>query len=176
MVGDVRIFVVHAHPVEESYNAAVRDRTVEALKEAGHEVGLSRLGDGSEHGPDNLDGYQMLVFIAPIWWGGVPAQLLAWVQRVLGPSIDGTEAAGQPSPLSTIQHLAAVVTHGSSRLINQLEGEPARQLLKRSVLPLCADGASFDWVSLYKLDRLSRLDLESFIESAAAEVVAITNG
>ncbi len=176
MVGDVRIFVIHAHPVEESYSAAVRDRTVQALMEAGHEVELSRLGDGSEHGPDDLDDYQMLVVVAPIWWGGLPAQLLAWIQRVLGPSIDRTETAGQPSPLSTIQHLAAVVTHGSSRLINQLEGEPARQLLKRSMLPLCADEATFDWVSLYKLDRLSRIDLENFIESAAAEVVAITNG
>jgi len=106
----------------------------------------------------------------------MPAQLLAWVQRVLSPWTDDPGESKGPSPLSTVTHLVAVVTHGSSRLINQIEGEPARQLLQRVVLPLCADGASFDWVSLYKLDRRPTHELEDFIEHAAAEVVRITNG
>jgi len=172
----VRIFVVHAHPLEESYNAAIRDRTVAALRHAGHDVTVGRLGNGTDQGPDTLDGYDTLVVVSPIWWGGLPAQLLAWVQRVLGPSIDVADVSDQRSPLAGVSHLIAVVTHGSSRLINQIEGEPAKQLLQRSVLPLCAEGASFDWVSLYKLDRRPLHELEEFIENAAAEVVRITSG
>ncbi len=176
MVACVRLFVIHTHPVEQSYNAAIRDRVIESLRDAGHVVDVSLLGDGSDQGPDDLIGYETLVLINPIWWGGMPAPLLAWVQRVLGPTIDGSSDHGRPSPLSTIGHLIAVVTHGSSRLINQLEGEPARQLLQRSVLPLCAERASFDWISLYKLDRRPRRELEEFVESAAREVAAITTG
>ncbi len=170
----MRIFVIHAHPVEESYNAAVRERVVSELGNAGHEVTVSLLGDGADQGPDDLTGYQSLVFIHPIWWGAMPAPLLAWVQRVLGPAIDTAGAPIPDSPLSDVSRLVAVVTHGSSHLINRLEGEPAKQLLQRSVLPLCSEGARFDWVSLYKLDRRPRHELEEFIEHAAAEVVRIT--
>lgn len=166
--------MIHSHPVEESYSAAIRERVVVSLRDAGHEVSVRLLGDGTDRGPDDLDGYEMLVLVNPIWWGGMPAHLLAWVQRVLGPSIDQTRSTNQPSPLSTIQHLVAVVTHGSSRLINQIEGEPARHLLRMSVLPLCAEGASFDWISLYKLDRRPRHELEEFIANAAAEIVGLT--
>ncbi len=176
MVACVRVFVIHTHPVEQSYNAAIRNRVVETLRDAGHVVDVSLLGDGTNQGPDDLIGYEALVLINPIWWGGMPAPLLAWVQRVLGPEIDGSPSRGRPSPLSSIAHLIAVVTHGSSRLINRLEGEPARQLLRRSVLPLCAGQASFDWVSLYKLDRRPRHELEEFIRRAADEVEAITTG
>jgi len=175
MVGVVRIFVVHAHPVEQSYNTAVRERVVSALVDAGHEVSVALLGDGTDPGPDDLRDYDMLVFMNPIWWGAMPAQLLAWVQRVLGPWIDQPDTHSGESPLSTVDHLVAVVTHGSSRLINQLEGEPAKQLLERTVLALCAKRATFDWVSLYKLDRRSRVELEGFIEDAAAEVLRITS-
>ncbi len=179
MVGKVevvRIFVAQAHPVEESYNGAILEAVVGALQASGSVVDVCLLGDGTNDGPEHLDGYDSLVLISPIWWGGLPAHLQSWIQRILSPCIDQPGSTAHTSPLSSIAHLVAVVTHGSSLFINRIEGEPAKQLLAKTVLPLCADGASFDWVSLYKLDRCSPHELENFIEGAATSVAKITTG
>ena len=83
----------------------------------------------------------------------MPAVMLDWLQTIFGPWIDGVRPAVD-SPARTVRRLSVVTSHGSSKWMNLLQGEPGLQFWKRSMLPLCADNARFDWIALYKIDRL----------------------
>ena len=169
--------MLHAHPLEESYSAAIRDHAVSVLEADGHDVDLIRLGRGDESGPTAADlaGAEVLVLAYPCWWGGQPAPLLDWIQRELGPWIDATGGPTGPSPLASVRYLAVITTHGSSHFVNRLQGEPGRRTVERCVRPLCAPQADYRWIALYKLDQLERRDLEEFVERAGRELAELTS-
>src|SRR6056297_1986967 len=89
----MHILLVYSHPCEESYGAALRDRAVESLKQAGHSVDLLDLyaeGFNPVLDADERRGYHTpgenekpiadhlarlrkaegLVFVYPTWWYG----------------------------------------------------------------------------------------------------------
>jgi putative NADPH-quinone reductase len=158
--------VVQYHPLEDSFGAALLGAVAEALDPAPEVV---RLGQGEDVDEARLATAERLIVVAPTWWGAMPARVLAWIQAKLGPWIDGDDDR-RTSPLRSVERLAVVTTHGSSRFINGLQGEPGRHLWKRTVLPLCADGARFDWIALYKLDRLDQADREAFLDRVGREI------
>ena len=168
----MRFVVLHAHPVDESYSAALRDCAVGALAAAGHSVDLIRLAHGEWIRGDDLRGAEGLLLVYPTWWGGLPSPMLDWVQRELSPWIDG-DADPAESPLRDVRSLAVVTTHGSSRWINRIQGEPGRQLLGRSVSRLCRPGTDLRWIALYKLDRLGQGELTDFIDRVGREVAQL---
>lgn len=173
----MRVTMLHTHPLEESYSAAIRDHVRSVLETEGHHVEVTKLGRGDEPGPTAADlaGVEALVLVYPAWWGGQPAPLLDWIQREIGPWIDATDGRPGPSPLASVRYLAAVTTHGSSHFVNRLQGEPGRRILERCVLPLCAPRANYRWIALYKLDQLERRELEGFVERAGREVAELTS-
>ena len=168
----MRFVVLHAHPHQDCLNVALRDRVVESLERAGHEVQVVRLTQGESIDGVSVVGAQGLVFVYPTWWGGLPAPMLNWVQRELGAWIDGA-ADFSTSPLRTVRHLVAVTTHGSPRWTNWLQGEPGRHLLRRSVARLCAPGTRLRWVALYGVDQQSPAEVSAFVDGAATEVASI---
>lgn len=168
----MRFVVLHAHPQQDCLNVAVRDRLVETLKGAGHEVLVVRLTQGESIDGLSLVGAEGLVFVYPTWWGGLPAPMLGWVQRELVAWIDGT-ADPATSPLRTVRHLVAVTTHGSSSRVNWLQGEPGRQLLRRTVAGLCAPGTKLRWVALYGVDQRAPAEMTAFVDRAVQEVASI---
>ena len=91
-------------------------------------------------------------------------------------TIVGSMVSGDPatSPLRSVQRLTVVTSHGSSKLVNVLQGEPGRQLWKRTVLGLCAPNAAFDWISLYKIDRLDLEARRAFLVEVERQVGSIT--
>lgn len=165
----MRTLVVQCHPLEQSYNMALLDAVVDALEGAGAPNEVVRLAQGETIDPERLSLAGHLIIVAPTWWGAMPAKLLDWIQTTLGPWIDG-DPGDQPSPLRSVERLTVVTSHGSSKLINTLQGEPGRNLWRRSVLPLCADDASFNWVSLYKIDRLDEPERLAFIDRVHTEI------
>ncbi|MYH92198.1 MAG: hypothetical protein F4126_00620 [Acidimicrobiaceae bacterium] len=168
----VRFVVLHAHPQQDCLNVVLRDRVVETLERAGHDVQVVRLTQGESIDGVSVVGAQGLVLVYPTWWGGLPAPMLGWVQRELGAWIDGA-ADLATSPLRTVRHLVAVTTHGSTRWVNWLQGEPGRHLLGRSVARLCAPGTRLRWVALYGVDQRSPAEVSAFVDGAAAEVAPI---
>lgn len=167
------VLVVQVHPLEGSYSAALLGAVVEALDTGGRANEVVRLEQGGAIDTDRLASTGHLIVVAPTWWGAMPARLLAWIQEALGPWIDGGPCVdGRPagpadratSPLRAVQRLTVVATHGSSRLVNRLQGEPGRQLWRRSVLPLCAPGARFEWIALHRLDRLGDAERRAFLD------------
>ena len=168
----MRFVVLHAHPQQDCLNVALRDRVAETLERAGHEVQLVRLTQGEWIDGVSVAGADGLVLVYPTWWGGLPAPMLSWVQRELAAWIDGPNDP-KTSPLRTVSHLVAVTTHGSTSWVNRLQGEPGRQLLRRSVARLCASGTRLRWVALYGVDQRSPAELSAFVDRAASELAAV---
>jgi NAD(P)H dehydrogenase (quinone) len=107
----MRVLVVHAHPVETSFNRALFTNAVEALEQAGHTVDAMNLYD--EEFPavltreerlayhdipgnltpaikpyvDRLRAADGIVFIHPVWNYGYPAILKGFFDRVFLPGV-----------------------------------------------------------------------------------------
>ncbi len=96
-----KILVVLGHPSNDSFCSALADTYVAAAKADGHEVQLLRLAslnfDAILHyskahqqamEPDllaaqgSIEWAQHLTFVYPIWWGGAPALLKGFIDRV----------------------------------------------------------------------------------------------
>lgn len=99
-----RVLVILGHPSGESFCGALTGRYVEAARSAGHDVRVLRL-DSLNFDPLLRAGYRMpqplepdlikaqaditwaehLAFIYPIWWGGIPALMKGFFDRVFLP-------------------------------------------------------------------------------------------
>jgi NAD(P)H dehydrogenase (quinone) len=104
----MKVFIVYAHPSEDSFTRHIRDAFIEGLKSAGHEYIISDLykmnflSDMSEEEykreafykrdaplPADVRGEQekinsgdAIVFIYPVFWSEAPAKLVGWFDRV----------------------------------------------------------------------------------------------
>lgn len=177
----MRSMVVQCHPLRESYNQAVFDAALDALTEPEHPVPTVRLCEESSEVEPALDAEALremlrdvehLVFVYPTWWGALPARLLQALTDLIGDVVDGHSILAT-SPLRSVRRLSIVTTHGSSRLVNRLQGEPGLMLFKHTVLDLCAPGCAFDWISLYGIDRLDDEGRQAFLERVRAELAEV---
>ncbi|OYO32342.1 NADPH:quinone reductase [Janthinobacterium sp. PC23-8] len=112
-----RILVILGHPSNDSFCAALADAYVTAARAAGHEVRELRLGQLA-FDPVLHEGYRQvqpleadllaaqeaiiwarhLVFAYPIWWGGAPALLKGFIDRVLLPGFAFQYRPGKAFP------------------------------------------------------------------------------
>ena len=112
-----RVLVILGHPSDDSFCGALADAYVEAAKVSGAEVRQLRLGTiGFD--PVLHDGYakiqplepgllqaqadilwaEHLVFVYPIWWGGIPALMKGFFDRVLLPGFAFKYREGKAFP------------------------------------------------------------------------------
>ncbi len=188
--------VVYGHPHAGSFSAALRDQVVGALEAGGHQVTLIDLWAegfdprlsaeevrthraGIEARPAvathaaALRAAELLVFVYPTWWGGPPAMVKGWLDRVLcaGVAFELPDGADRVTPLLRhIRRLVVVTTYGSSRWINALQGEPGRRTFNRGLRTLCARRLRVTWLGLYRMDRNGDADRNAFLERVAEEL------
>ncbi len=187
----MRILVVYAHPVAESFVGALHRTAVEALRKAGHEVDdcdlyaegfdpvLSRQERIDYHDLDinrrNVDSYverllraEALVLIHPVWNFGYPAILKGFLDRVFLPGVSFQLHNGQVWPnLQNIRKLAAVVTYGGDRVRAFLVGDPPRRLLKRVVRACIHPLAKTRYLALYDMNRNDEAVRKAFLDRVA---------
>lgn len=163
----VETTVLQAHPHPECYNTALLDAAVDGFRAAGRSPEVVRLGEDQTLDVARLAVTEHLVVVYPTFWGAPPAVLQGWLQATCGPWVDGGRSQ-QDSPLRSVRKLTAVTSHGSARWVNMVQGEPGLCLWRRTVLPLCAHGAVFDWLALYKIDRLDEPGRRAFIDRVRA--------
>ena len=146
----MRALVIYCHPCPESFNAAVKDAVVETLEQAGHEVRLIDLyadgfdpvmsaeerrgyhDEGDNVLPvaghvDAINWCEMLIFVYPTWWFGLPAMLKGWLDRVWVPHVTfamPTETTGMEPKMQHIRKIGVVTTCGATWLVSKLMGEP----------------------------------------------------
>ncbi len=151
----MRVLVLHSHPVESSYGAALYRQTVASLEAAGHTVDgcdlyaekfdpvLSRHDRLIYHDyPQNtelvepyverLRQAEGLVIVTPVWNFGFPAMLKGYFDRVWLPGVSFELVDGQvKSRLRHIRKLAAVLTYGATPLRALVAGNPPKKIVKR---------------------------------------------
>ncbi|WP_292287986.1 NAD(P)H-dependent oxidoreductase [Marivita sp.] len=134
-----RIFILNGHPGPDSITRQAMERYAMAARAAGHEVRLSQLHDLTfdpdrgkagydspkplepvlEESLGNLEWCTHFVLAFPLWWGGFPAKLKGWIDRVLaiGRTFTTRETTpiGLPKPLLTGRTARVVITSDTPR-------------------------------------------------------------
>ncbi len=194
------VLVVHAHPNPDSFNHELR-RAVETglardgisvrvrdLYAEGFDPRLS-LAERTDHLEpptakphlqqyfDDLTWCDTIVFLHPTWWGAQPAILKGWIDRawVRGVAWELPEGARRLKPtLHNVRCLVTVTTHGSSRLVNAIQGTPGRRIVNRSLRAICHPLCRTHWIAMYRFDTASESDKAAFRKRVAAKVSSLS--
>ncbi len=174
----MRVLLVYCHPCEESFNRAIRDRALATLAERDHEIelvdlyaeGFDPVMSGEErrgyHTPgDNevpvahhialLRWAEVLVFVYPTWWFGLPAMLKGWLDRVFVPHATfsmPTETMSMGPVLTNIRRIVVITTCGASWFMSKLVGEPGRRTILRGLRLLCHPRCRTTYLAHYRMD------------------------
>jgi putative NADPH-quinone reductase len=155
--------VILAHPAPGSFNHAIADTTVQALRAAGHRVAFHDLYQ--EQFPPLLSAAEVredaeldpavarhcaeiatadgIIIVHPNWWGMPPAILKGWIDRVLRPEIAYRFVAndkGEGVPLGLLKARAAIVFNTANtpdEREREAFGDPLDALWKKCVFDLC---------------------------------------
>ena len=175
----MRVLVLHAHPVAESFNGVLFREICDRLTKAGHEVDACDL---YEEGFDpvltrqeRLEYHDLakntlpvaghverlmkadaLVFSHPVWNFGMPAIMKGYIDRVFLPGVSFILEDGKISPnLQHIKKVAIITSYGATPLRAFLAGNPPKRFAMRVLRYLCKPGASFSYLALYDMNRVS---------------------
>ncbi len=186
----MKALVVIAHPARESFCHVAAGRAVDGLRTAGHEVETIDLYAEGFRPAMSLDerlAYetddpildpqvaahvallrqsQILVFVYPTWWGGLPAILKGWLERVMVPGVgfEFDESSGKVRPgLGHVRRIVGISTYGSPRLAVRLVNDNGRRILTRALRMSCGFRARTEWLALYGMDSLDHADRAAFL-------------
>ena len=185
----MRALVVLANPNPGSYGHALAGAAVDGLHAAGHTVDLLDLyADGfvaamstAERRAYDTDApildpqvaahaelvrrCELLVFVYPTWWSGLPAILKGWLERVMVPGVgfrfddDGRVRPG----LAHVRRLVGVSTYGSPRGYVALVNDNGRRTITRTLRMSSGWRTRTTWLGLYRMDVRSDSDREQFL-------------
>ena len=192
----MRTLVVYVHPVEGSYTSSVRDAIIQHLPSQHHEVRLrdlyaenfdpflSATERALHHTPpttrpelardvEDLRWCEAIVFVYPTWWSGLPAMLKGWIDRTWMNEVAWSLPVGANTirpRLTNIRRLVAVTTHGSSKVVNALQGEPGKRTISRSIRLMCNPWCRARWIALYGLDKSKLEDRQKHLATIGQRV------
>ncbi len=190
----MRAAVVTAHPSEDSFCRELAERAASGLRAAGHEVDvldLYRAGFRPAMSADERRSYhgdrpvldplvaehaavvrrsELLVFVYPTWWGGLPAMLKGWLERVMVPGVAFglDQRTGKVRPgLGHVRRIVGVSTYGSPRSYVRAVNDNGRRILTRALRLSCGARTRTTWLGLYAVDTSTELQRHEF--AAAVE-------
>ena len=159
----MNILVLLAHPNRESFNHAIAKRVVQTLKRHGHNVLFHDLY-GEKFNPlltweeikndrvldskiqiycDELIESDGLVFVHPNWWGGPPAILKGWIDRVFQPGVayafEGSDK-GEGVPRGLLTGKSALVFNTADtpdKREKEFFGDPLDRIWKKCLFEFC---------------------------------------
>jgi putative NADPH-quinone reductase len=197
----MRVLLVYCHPLEGSYNAALRDRALQALREAGHEVELvdlyregfdpvlsadekrSYLPDTAanvarvQRHVDLIRWAEGMLFVYPTWIYGPPAMLKGWLERTWLPGVAFTvpkkKGDKQGPGLRHIRWLGCVTTSGSPWWWLLVLSDPGRRLFTRGLRALMAPRCRVTWLQLFSMNNATDRDRVRFLDRVGRTLAAI---
>lgn len=188
----MKVLVLHAHPVETSYNAALHRLILDRLAARGHEIDdcdlyaenfdprLTREERLNYHevGPnlapvssyvERVRAAEALVLSYPVWNFGYPAILKGFFDRVFLPGVSFEMVDGRPRTcLHNIRKVATVTTYGGARWRAILMGDPPRKLVKRLLRATVKPGAPFPYMAHYDMNRSTPDSRSAFMRKVSA--------
>ncbi|MFT6774547.1 MAG: NAD(P)H dehydrogenase (quinone) [Paracoccaceae bacterium] len=192
-----RAMVLYAHPVPDSFCAAVHGATLEALSGAGWQVDdcdlyaedfdprLSRAEREGYHevgpnlGPvagyvERLRAAEALVLVFPVWNFGYPAILKGFFDRVFLPGVSFDLADGKVRPaLDNIRTLATATTYGGTRWRAFLAGDPPRKVVTRPLRFVIHPQAKMRYLALYDMNRADDAARTTHLARVRREMAAL---
>lgn len=186
----MRVLVLYAHPLADSFAAALHRTIVAALQRHGHEVddcdlyaeGFDPVLSAAERGAyntstPNLEGVaahiarlraaEALVLCFPTWWYGMPAILKGYFDRVWaqGVAFRLRQKGGAIEPaLTHITKVWVITTYGAPWwLIRLVLRDPVRAVLLGGLARLCGRGVKTRFLALYSIDTASRAKTAAFL-------------
>lgn len=172
----MRVLVVHAHPVETSFNASLFRMTVDRLEANGHTVDpvdlyaedfnpvmsrderLNYHDTGINRKPvenyvERLLRAEALVLVYPVWNYGFPAILKGWFDRVFLPGVSFGLVNGKVRPtLHNIGSITVVTSYGGSRFRTWLMGDPPRRIANRMLRATIRPGGRVTYLAHYEMN------------------------
>lgn len=194
------VLLVHAHPNPDSFSHELRRRVENGIRSGGAAVRVRdlyaesfdprlTLAERRSHleppsAKSHLQTYfedltwcDTIVFVHPTWWGSQPAMLKGWIDRVWvrGVAWELPEGARRLQPsLRNVRRLVTVTTHGSSRLVNTLQGAPGKRIVNRSLRAICHPLCRTEWIAMYRCDTAERSDREAFLERVETTLLKLS--
>jgi NAD(P)H dehydrogenase (quinone) len=190
----MRVLVVHAHPVETSFNRSLFRTVVETLGKGGHQVDALNLYEEGfdavlsreermnyEDVPGNvtplvkpyverLQAAEAIVFVHPVWNYGYPAILKGFFDRVFLPGVSFVLADGEVKPnLTNIKKAAFVTTYGGDRWRTRLMGDPPRRLARRWAWATFSTRLPPKYLALYDMNNNREPELTAFLDKVRTE-------
>ncbi|MDO6965507.1 NAD(P)H-dependent oxidoreductase [Rhizobium alvei] len=187
----MRILVVLAHPLADSFAASVARETVEGHRAKGHDVDLldlyaegfdpvlsvaergsyfSEPFDDSAVRPliERIKSADGLVLVFPQWWFNMPAIMKGFIDRVFAP---GSAFAMDPATqklipgLGNLRFFHVLTTTGSKWwVVKFYMGDPVRRILKRGVVAFCCPQTRFRMISLHDMDHPSEAKFKAHLD------------
>jgi putative NADPH-quinone reductase len=169
----------------------MRDAAIAGLRAAGHTVNVIDLaaehfnpvmstsewgtyqegnGDiptGLERDVSLVKSAEIIVFVYPTWWGGLPAQLKGWLERVMLPGIAFVfnEKNKVRPGLRNIRRIHIASTFGSPWLYVRLVNDNGRRILARAFRLNTSLRTKVSTSSLYAMDTATDQSRKSFLLS-----------
>jgi NAD(P)H dehydrogenase (quinone) len=184
------VLVVHAHPAPESFSHHLSRTAVGALERtgrpvssldlyaAGFEARMSSaerlaysgeqpiLADEVARSAELVRAAEVLVFVYPTWWFGLPAIMKGWLERVLVPGVAFTLDPGSGKVrrgLGNVRRIVGVTTYGSSPVAIRLAGDAGRRTLNRTLRLVAHPLARTTWLAQYSMDTATAADRAAFV-------------
>ncbi len=188
-----RVLVLYAHPLGDSFAAALHGAVCDTLAARGWEVDdcdlyaegfdpvLSAeeraqyhdLARNTAHVADHvarLRAAQALVVCFPVWNFGYPAILKGYFDRVFLPGVSFRLEQGRVVPnLTHIRKLAAVTTYGGTRARAIFAGDPPRHVVKRALWHLTRP-EKLRYLALYDMNRATAARRAAFLSQIRREM------
>jgi putative NADPH-quinone reductase len=192
----VKVLVVRAHPLEDSFNGALLERTLAGLQRAGHVTDLvdlyaddfdprlradeRRTYHDAASVPAEIAPYaarlraaEALVLVFPVWCFGVPAILKGFFDRVLRPGVAFEYENNVVRPrLQNIRRLAAVTTYGRPRWMVWYVGNLPRRQVTRYVRWFCHPSAKATYLAHYHMNASTPASREAYLAKVERTMAA----
>ena len=185
----MNVLVLFAHPLADSFAAALHRTVVAALRDAGHEVddcdlyatgfdpvmtAIERRAHNSPH-PDfsaveshveRLRAADAVVLCFPVWWYGMPAILKGYFDRVWvnGVAFHLHTGGKIEAGLHRIKKLGVVTTYGAPWwLIKLVLRDPVRGVIHTGIRGLCTRHVKTRFLALYSIEAKTSADTARFL-------------